>query len=170
MRRTRLWIGLPVFQIDSGERLGTVSDVFFDINHHVKEILLEREGILTGKAVVPVTDIKSVGEDAITIESIAIKADPEKNTNDFCLLNGEEALIGKDLYTEGGAILGTVADVYIGAESDNIVGYEVSDGLLADLVAGRKWLPFAQTVRIGDQIIVKADAKLSELQHNFRGE
>lgn len=166
MRKTRLWIGMPVLEIETGERVGVVVDVYFDENHKTKTLVIERAGLLAGKAAIPYGEIKSVGEDAITIDSAAVREDWQLKMGERCLLTGEDAWVGKELFTEDGSILGMVADVYIGEESDNIIGYEVSDGLLADLVAGRKWLPFVHTVQIGEQIIVKSDARLSELQAN----
>lgn len=166
MRRTRWWIGMPVLEIETGERVGVVADVHFDGNHKAKTFVIERTGLLAGKTAIPFGDIKSVGEDAITIDSVKEQEDWQLQPGERCLVTGEDAWVGKELFTEDGSLLGMVADVYIGEESDNIIGYEVSDGLLADLMAGRKWLPFVHTVRVGEQIIVKTDAKLSELQAN----
>jgi uncharacterized protein YrrD len=156
---------MPVLELETGERMGVVTDVYFDAEHHTAKLLVvERTGILAGNAVIPLADIRSVGEDAVTIETAALSEEWQAQPGVRCLLSGDDSWVGKELFTENGTVLGTVADVYIGEESENIVGYEVSDGLLADLVTGRKWLPFAHTVQVGEQIIVKSDAKLSELQ------
>lgn len=163
MRRTRLWIGSPVIEISSGERLGVVTDVLFNEGNTVCSLVLDRDGLLSGKGKVDFSNVHSVGEDAVTIESGDLIA-PANEAEPGCLLSGDDAFVGKELFTEEGNVLGVVADVYIEEDSDNIVGYEVSDGLIADLVAGRKWLPFEQTVQIGDRIIVRADSELSELQ------
>lgn len=166
MRRTRLWIGLPVIEVMEGVQLGEVVDVLFDQDPMSVSLLVKKEGALAGQATVHLADIKSIGEDAITLDSSGLLKDYEKTGDELCLFNGNQSLAGKELLTEGGTVLGTVADVYIGEETDNIIGYEVSDGLIADLVAGRKWMPFSDTLQIGDQIIVKATAKLSDLQPN----
>lgn len=165
MRRTREWIGLPVLELETGERIGVVTDVYFDSEQHTaKRLVIERTGIFAGNAAIPLVDVRSVGEDAITIEMASLCEKWQNQPGELSLVSGDDSWVGKELYTENGTILGAVADVYIGEESDNIVGYEVSDGLLADLVAGRKWLPFVHTVQVGEQIIVKSDARLSELQ------
>lgn len=164
MRRTRLWIGRPVIEISSGERIGVVSDVLFNEDNSVCSLVVDRDGLLSGKGKIQICNVHSVGEDAVTIESNELIDPPNEEEDNGCLLSGDYAFVGKELFTEEGTVLGVVADVYIEEDSDNIVGYEVSDGLIADLVSGRKWLPFEQTVQIGDRIIVKADSELSELQ------
>lgn len=160
----RLWIGLPVIELREGTRLGEVMDIVINRENRATALLIKREGLLGDKGIVELSGIKSIGEDAVTVESPEIVAACRTEEWERCLLTGDRALVGRELFTEDGMILGTVADVYIGEETDNIVGYEVSDGLLADLVSGRKWLPFTETVQIGNPIIVKAKAKLSDLQ------
>ncbi|WP_018133499.1 PRC-barrel domain-containing protein [Effusibacillus pohliae] len=164
MRRARPWIGLPVIELRNGSRLGQVVDLLFQQDNRLDALLVERDGLFAGQGVVPISDVKSIGEDAVTVESPECIRELAPQEGQRRLLCGKQALVGKELYTENGTVLGTVADVYIASQTDNIVGYEVSDGLLADLTAGRKWMPFSDTLQIGDQIIVKANARLSDLQ------
>ncbi|MFC4768191.1 PRC-barrel domain-containing protein [Effusibacillus consociatus] len=166
MKRSGLWIGLPVIEVLEGTRIGEVVDVLFDPDNHASALLIKKDGLLAGQGIVPLTDLKSVGEDAITIESADVVKEWESKEYTKCLVTGDEALTGKELYTEDGTMLGTVADVYIGTQRDNIVGYEVSDGLLADLVTGRKWIPATDVLQIGNQMIVKANTKLTDLPLN----
>ncbi|GAX90320.1 PRC-barrel domain-containing protein [Effusibacillus lacus] len=164
MRRTLPWVGMRVIELEKGDGVGKVADLLFDRNHRASVLLIDREGVLTGRGAILFADIDSFGEDAVTIESPEFVGDLEWTEGGLYLITGDNPLVGKEILTEDGNLLGTVADVYIGGETDNIVGYEVSDGLLADLVTGRKWLPYSDTLQIGEQIIVRQTAKLSDLQ------
>ncbi|BCJ86299.1 PRC-barrel domain-containing protein [Effusibacillus dendaii] len=166
MRRIGDWIGLPVVTILEGSRIGEVSDVMVDEANQICALIVQKDGFLGGMDKLPIDSVRSVGTDAVMIERAddLLPQSPDNQRPTFVCCN--KSFIDKEIVTEEGAILGTVADVYISEESDKIVGYEVSDGLLADLVSGRKWISFSETLHVGETIIVTADAKLSDLQSN----
>ncbi|GIM44662.1 hypothetical protein DNHGIG_02110 [Collibacillus ludicampi] len=155
MRRTSDWIGLPVIDLKTGTTIGKVTDVLFAHDDYAFALILERGGLLFHSRAILLTDIHSLGPDAVTIESPERIKVIENLGRYRCLMGTETRFVGKQMVREDGFNLGTVVDVYVASDSDKIVGYEASDGLIGDLLHGRRRVPFEATLEIGEAILVK---------------
>jgi uncharacterized protein YrrD len=161
MRKARDLVGLPVVELSSGEHIGEVRDVLFDGVGEFHSLLLERGGLLFSAKVLPKVGIRAIGQDAVTTESRqAIAALREELSELTSLLEGN---VGKDVLTEKGHLLGTLEDVYLDDNLNTIVGYEISEGFLADLKEGRKVMRACSKIMIGqDTVLVPDDTELAE--------
>ena len=65
--------------------------------------------------------------------------------------------IGNQVYTQGGDGRGTIEDVFIDDSTQHITGFEVSDGLFADLFLGRGSIPEQQVIVDGTDILIVDD-------------
>ncbi len=74
------------------------------------------------------------------------------------LLSGDRKLKGRPVIKASGRELGWVEDVYFREEMGTLIGYELSDGFLSDVLSGRKVLkPGALHLTWGKDVIIAPD-------------
>ncbi|MDF2722194.1 MAG: hypothetical protein K0Q59_1869 [Paenibacillus sp.] len=164
MHKAQHLIGLPVIEVRTGKQLGTAKDCVIDREWNIRGILLESKSWFSSPRYIAWEHIVNVGEDAVTVEhDQVVQERDDSDTDTFLLLDGSFKLKGLPVITVDGNSLGLIEDVYFGEKMDKqIVGYELSDGFISDLKEGRKWLPFAGTVVLGeDAVIVPASCVVS---------
>jgi uncharacterized protein YrrD len=164
MRKVRDLVGLPVVELETGETVGEVRDVMFTGEGTFHSLLLERGGLLSAARILGKGQIHSLGEDAVTVLNRAVIETFRDETGTVRgLLEGDVHLVGKDVLTQNGNLLGRVEDVYVDNELYTIVGYEVSEGFLTDLKEGRKVLRAHPDFMVGgDTLLVPEDTELAE--------
>jgi uncharacterized protein YrrD len=145
-------IGLPVFDLSAGQELGLIRDILLDKDLTFQGLLLETKGLFRRGRYIPSTFIHAIGEDCVTITDQARIA-PLPEPNELIGI-ASSALKGKSIVTEDGRFLGLIEDVYLQDEIGKIAGYEVSDGLLSDLMDGRKMVRHKDGVTIGEDAVV----------------
>ncbi|MBC8080190.1 MAG: PRC-barrel domain-containing protein [Gorillibacterium sp.] len=154
MRKARDIVGLPVIDLKTGRRIGTVKDMMFDSNWQIRCILLETKTWLTAPRAVELDDTVSLGEDAVTVQEKPINTDCPVMENAFFLFQ-DKKIIGLPILTKNGQELGLVEDVYFDEKVDKrIVGFEMSEGFLSDVTEGRKWLPFPEDALLGEDAVI----------------
>ena len=130
MRRMRDIIRLPVLDEQSGEHLGWVRDILYDEKKcTVNGIILEKDSFLTEHNLyLSRDDITSCAKDNLRVKDLDDK-----------LVTGMtwSQKVGSKVYNVRGDLRGTVGDIYVDNEFRKVIGYEISDGLFADLVDGR---------------------------------
>ncbi|MBP3951378.1 PRC-barrel domain-containing protein [Halalkalibacter suaedae] len=129
--------GLPVLSRASGEECGHMIDLIY-LNGHVSGFMVDPKGLLTRHLFLPVENVLSFGDDGIMIKSSSELKPYVKDKQAFLLRHGKRRLQGTALLTKEGEKLGLLEDVYFHEELGRIVGYEVTEGLVADLIEGRR--------------------------------
>lgn len=145
-------IGLPVIDLSAGQELGVIRDILLDRDWTFQGLLLETKGLFRRGRYIPSTLIHAIGEDCVTItDHTGIMPLQEQNH-----LIGIAAgpIKGKSMITQGGQFLGLIEDVYLDDEIKAIAGYEVSNGLLSDLMDGRKMVRHQDGVTLGEDAVV----------------
>ncbi|SFF42277.1 Uncharacterized protein YrrD, contains PRC-barrel domain [Paenibacillus algorifonticola] len=162
-------IGLPVLVIHSGKREGTIKDAIFDSHWKVTGLVLESSGWFV--SVVKTVDWNAVltcGVDAIIIsdEAAVQKTKLEQLGRTFC--TSKIQLKGMPMVTVHGVMLGQVSDVYFHPFMGTpIVGFELTDGFISDLMEGRKWLRAPEdsnAVLLGEDAIIVPAVSEAELE------
>ena len=74
--------------------------------------------------------------------------------------------MGNEVYTQGGDARGTIEDVFLDDSVEKVVGFEVSDGLFADLLHGRGTI-FRPQVMIDGKDILIVDNQVSPLDQTY---
>lgn len=149
-------IGLPVYVVETGKRIGEVQDIRLNGEWEIQGIELEGKGLFSSKIrMVPWNDIVAYGEDAVMIANNQVirETDPVDIQHTF---NGGNCKI-KDLpvLTPEGTELGKVADVYFDQKMGNtLIGLEITDGFISDILEGRKWLRLTDAMKIGEHAIM----------------
>lgn len=129
MRRTRDIVGLPVLNLKTGDQTGWVQDVVFnDETNQVVGVLLEGAHFFQSAKGIPREAVVAVGKDALTVNDVSVQEIAGTRWS---------AKVGNRVYTQGGDAKGTIDDVFLDDSMQTVVGFEISDGLFADLVHGR---------------------------------
>lgn len=150
-------VGLPVLDVVTGRRVGTVKDVLVTGTWRLRGIVLEYKSWFNSARYVEWGSLISIGEDAVIINSAA-SVRPFKSFPGTSLLNwGKTKLKGLPLVSVEGIQMGRLEDVYFSEKmEDSIVSLELSDGLLTDLQEGRRKIPVPPgAVRGEDAITVR---------------
>ncbi|MFC4600086.1 PRC-barrel domain-containing protein [Cohnella hongkongensis] len=154
-------LDLPVL-LESGKSVGKVKDLWFDEFWRLTGIVLDRYS-QTGlfrklSKIVYWKDIVHLGEDALLIRNGAAVASIRGQELLRTFHTGVVRLKDMPVYTVDGQYLGKVSDVYFRpSEGTPIIGYELTDGFLADVLEGRRklFLPDApDKMTLGDDAIL----------------
>lgn len=131
MRRMRDLIRIPVLDQHTGERLGWVKDLLFDEKDNtVKGIIVEKDALLKSQQeIIAREDVLSFGKESLVVENT-----PQADLNGTCW----SEKVGSKVFNGNGEIKGTVGDVFVDNLVQTVLGYEISDGLFADLLNGRE--------------------------------
>ncbi|UFJ38983.1 PRC-barrel domain-containing protein [Brevibacillus humidisoli] len=149
-------LGLPVVCLDSGEQIGIVRDILCDKTWRTLGIVLEEKSWFQPGTFIPFELIHAVGDDCLTVSSRGAATSMESlaDVDVLGVFTGKGCLRGKTVLTERGESLGNVEDVYFSSNWEKLVGYELSDGWIADLTEGRKRLPLAYSPVVGKEALI----------------
>jgi uncharacterized protein YrrD len=163
-------IGKDILSLAEGVKLDKVNDVVVDPEgRRVVALVISEGGFMSSSRVVPVGRVSSFGKDAVVIESaeaiIAASTDPE--LSDF--VERDDKIIGKTVYTTSGDEQGSIADIYFQEATGEVVGYEISGGLLGDAARGRSYLATEEITAIGDDVIYVEPETAATLESQVGG-
>jgi uncharacterized protein YrrD len=151
-------IGLPVL-LANGRQAGRVQDIGFDEFWRLSCIILDKR-IWFRKAVYAVdwADVAACGDDALVVSARAVLRKIPRHRLLRTFQTGIVKLKELPVYTVEGRELGRVADVYFRSpEGTQIIGYELTDGFLADVFEGRRRLILpegSEGVSLGENAIL----------------
>jgi uncharacterized protein YrrD len=157
-------LNLPVICADSGKKAGIVKDILFSIEERqVKALLLERERVSVKKRVVFLSELISLGTDAAIIDNSGCVSDMDRIAFKKSF-EDEGSLIGLKVFSKAGGEVGIVRDVIFDCRTGRIEGFEISDGLLQDVMNGRKLLPLFGKVELGKEFAVVEKEAVDEME------
>ncbi|MDD2234770.1 MAG: PRC-barrel domain-containing protein [Desulfitobacteriaceae bacterium] len=161
MRCARDIIGLPLIDINNGDQVGWVKDVVFDKDKDlVTGFLLEGAHLFNASKGIPRHAIISVGKNALMVSNFSFE-------EIFGLKWSQK--VGNQVYTKDGDVKGTIEDVFLDDKAENIVGFEISDGLFADLMEGREAI-FKQHVMVDEKdILIVVDDQVAPWDGSIKG-
>lgn len=140
---------LPVIDAQEGRELGVVIDVVLKVGaDYIAGIILKSKD---NQYLVAPTQLYSLGTDYVIIKEKGNLL--EVNSDD--LLTAQD-LIGTQVVTNKGNSLGVVKDVLL-SEDGKLNGYELSDGLVQDILTGREVLAADKKITYGNQKIIIED-------------
>ena len=155
MQKSQEVIGLSVIHLHSGKKMGVVKDILFDSSQSFVGILLEDGGWLRRRKYVPNDNIVSIGRDAVVIRSKEHILPFDESTKDWTgVCSGKKSLKGRPVLLTSGHELGIIENVYFMEEMGTIVGYELSDGWVNDVLEGRKVLKASEPLIWGQDVLI----------------
>jgi len=166
MRRRADLCGLPVVEIDSGRTLGQIADTVFDLDRGRLEGFIV-EGA-AGRVYLSFDQVYNIGANAVTVGAEAYLhpaaaspgSAPGATGTDDCPPAGRRAPLGLRVVTRGGQLAGLIDDIIFDPESGTVWGYQVTTGLLSDLVDGKKAVPLTDELVIGPDSVIVPDGGL----------
>lgn len=148
-------LGLPIYATSSGKQVGRVRDMLFDRRQRLFGLLVEGKGWTKRRSYIPVDCIAMIGLDAVTVDNEAVVQPLMAEHEDMIgVYSGKRKLKGLPVLTATGSELGRLENVYFLEEMGTIIGYELTDGLLADLREGRKALRTTERLTWGDDALI----------------
>ena len=164
MQRLQSLLGLPVLEIQTGLQIGEVIEVVLDITKaSICGIIIPGESCLAEKRGIVFEDLFSIGRDAVMVENRRVIRECKEFTAASYYLRD---FFEKQIFTETGLHLGSLADIAFDSTTGEIKAYEISDSLLTDLLYGRMIMPLPQAQTVGqDKLIVpESMAKLLQIE------
>jgi uncharacterized protein YrrD len=148
--------GLAVITLGGGERLGRLHDVIFRMpSGQIAGFLVSVGGLFAKNQFLPVSQVRSVGTDAVTI------ADPQSLSDRDQAAGPDEfearSQEGCPVLSTGGTVLGKIADVLVDTDSLTVSDFLISTGLLTNALHGKPRLPLALVQTIGKDSVVVPD-------------
>jgi uncharacterized protein YrrD len=148
-------IGLSIYRLQTGEKIGIVSDLLFNDASTFLGVLLEGSGLFKPRKYIPTEKIVSLGRDAVIVE----KGAKPLALNDIKkrwvgVLSGQRHLKGRPVLLSTGNEIGSIEGVYFMEEVGTLIGYELSNGLINDFRRGRKILKTQKPLVWGDDVCI----------------
>lgn len=162
MQKLRCILGLPVLETKSGAQIGEAQEVVLDIEKAaVAGIIVSDANWFSDAQGIYFQDVWRVGRDAIMVrdrEVVLSLSDLQQKNGVYCT----KELFDKQIYTDTGNNLGSLVDLFFDETTGEIKGYELSDGIVTDLLQGRMMMPMpqAQVVSSDKLIVPETMAKL----------
>ncbi|NMO96773.1 PRC-barrel domain-containing protein [Paenibacillus lemnae] len=149
-------IGLSVFDVENGKEIGKIHDFILDEEWNIIGFELEGKTLFSSHVkTVSWDNIEAYGEDAVMIRNEESIEKTDADQIPFTYLLGRRKLKDMQVLTEEGMLLGRISDVYFEQEQGNkVLGLEISDGFVTDLIEGRRWLPCTSEMSIGESAVM----------------
>lgn len=149
--------GAPVIDVRNGTKLGQVTETIVSPDDgRLLGFVIKQGGMLSREeAVVEIDDVRSIGADAVTVEGDEIVHRPEASQPAFQeARGGDRTLVGRKVVSQGGSLLGTVADIVLNEEARRasalVLGggvFEAGDAMSVDRI-----------VSVGPDVVIVTDA------------
>lgn len=158
MRKSKDFISLPVISLQEGQQIGTVKGLVVDpALKQVVALIIEQKGWFKEQRYIPYHKVKSVGDDAITIDRSTSVERGSGQPNIIKLLKDGIAIKGTRMVTGSGTLLGYVDEYYVDLTSGQLVGLEFTNKRLQEFLNGKAFLDIAYVETIGKDAIICTD-------------
>lgn len=165
MRRGREFIGLPVVDGETKQRLGEVCDLRFTEDGRLRALVVTAsKGLLRRERVFPVEAFERIGPEGAHLRCAAEKwvGCHEGAWGALSLAEKKGGLLGRRLVDEDGRELGVVSDVILDPDPYALWGFEVSDGILRDILDGRPIVDAGGSLIEEERIVLRGGSTLGE--------
>lgn len=149
--------GRAVVDIVSAKRVGSVDDLVLDQQTRQIVGLKFKSGLFSAAQAVPISAIKGVGEDAVTLQledqdPAALLTEPEPIMQSLPTLSH---VIGNGVVTEGGKYIGQISNVHLSLQPLVITGYDMSMG---SIFSKTHTFEITSDVHYGEKLVIIPDS------------
>lgn len=167
MKKGKEVSGLAVMKIPEGNKEAVVIDPVIDEeSSRILGFTVKKRGVLRPKRFLSLKAIKKIGNDAVTISKID---NFKKLDKEIKLLDKEKRPIDQKILTDKGQEVGRIDDVVFDEETGEILGYEISGGVVKDVLSGKSFLPALEDVEYGEAAVVIPEEMLETIKTGGRG-
>lgn len=180
MIKIRDILGLPVIYDDGSKSPGFLKDVIIDTcEKQVKAFIVEKRGIRNMITVFDFDDILDIGGGALIVKKCSDTKkygeqenfDNKEHKKEISRSNSLEKKFSDidkkkceiKVYSKNGDDLGIVKDIFFNEQTGKIEAFELSDGLIDDIIGGRKLIPLIGKYEFGEENIVVGIDSVQEM-------
>jgi uncharacterized protein YrrD len=156
-------VGKSIVSADTGERIGTVSDVLLDPQALRVLGLVVAGGVLRSEQVLPYTDVQTLGTDVVLARSGSGVVDRKEWHQQAIETIRTSTLQHMHVLTTSGRALGKIRDVVLD-DAGGVEAFEIAGSRLAGLLPTRSTLPQADGVTIGADAVLVSDETAAEME------
>jgi sporulation protein YlmC with PRC-barrel domain len=161
--------GVAVVSVPQADKLGAIEDVLLDLQqHHIGAVLLHG-GMFHGGPLVPWSEVRSVGQDAVMVDE---SKDATREAGDTSQVYGTRlsSLRGTKIVTDTGDLIGTLSGADVDTATGQITSYVVTASEGGSFFHARPLftLPPEAIVGVGRDLIT-VDAKVVDAQRDNLG-
>ncbi len=139
-------IGLPILKEDHEPLSYEIKDIIYCFkDFRILGLYLQQINSIKYTKILPYTKIKNITEEGILIYSINDIVDADEIAEIKDAINNK-SVIGYEIYSNTGEIIGVVKDALLQIRSGKILGFIMSEGLFDDLVNGYSFLPLVERI------------------------
>ena len=156
MRTTKELSGLAIIDVRDGKKLGTVGETVISPDHgRLLGFVIKSPGLLhQDESSIEIEDVRSIGADAVTVEGDEIVHRIDAMPEPFQQArSGDRTLIGRKIVTQGGSLVGKVADLVISEDERRATGMILESGMFESGDA----LPTDRIVSVGPDVVIVTD-------------
>lgn len=152
--------GLQVFSLKESKKIATITDLICDPDgHRISALTIGKHGLFANMRLVLIEDVKSIGEDAVVVESESsiknlnqVGKVIQRTVRDHLIITGTAVI------TQDGVTLGKIADISFDPKTGTVFDVEITQGPIKDVSEGRKKIRGDDIVSVGkDTTVVKGD-------------
>lgn len=148
-------IGRRVLARLEGQMLDTVKDVVIDTGQRRVVAFLVSEGrLFSAPTVIPLEKVSSIGDDVIVVVDAASAVPVDQYPMVKEILDRDDRLVGKEVYTEAGSAFGKVVDVTFELPQGNITELEVAARSSDDKPVANIGVHVGDVISIGPHAVV----------------
>ncbi len=179
MRKSRKFISMPIVSLEEGIQIGAAKNIVIDPSKmEVAAIIIDQRGWFREQKIIPYTKVRSIGDDAITIDQSSNVQRTMSLPHILKLIKENVNPVGVKVITENGTVLGVVDEYYIDEKTGKIKCFEISGKFLESLFKGKALMSADHIRTLGSDIIVvnegteahleKIDGGLNETIHSLK--
>lgn len=171
MQKASEVIGRTVVAREGGKTIGKVKEIV--LNQSGTRVLgfVIDEGLFKSDKVVAWGAVLAIGPDSVVISSPASVVKVNEAPDIKSVLDKRLNVRGTRLQTTTGKDLGKIDDYQFDETSGNVIGFELSGGVFADVFKGKSFLPTPSTLELGQELSFvgpEAEATLQDSSGNLR--
>jgi uncharacterized protein YrrD len=142
-------VGVLVISIKEGKEVGKVKEILIDpLKGKIIGMVLEGEKWYQEARVITSEAIRSLGEYAITIDSISSVSKVSSNPEIMNLLDKKIEEKTRKVITESGKLVGTVSEYFIDIQTQEIVAHELASDYI---------IPASAVLTVGEDVLVVSE-------------
>ena len=163
-------IGLPVINLSKGEKIGYVKDILIiSDTKKIKAFVIHSRNLFSKSKAILSEDIVQVGKNAVLIRDEEKFVAVQELLSSPNIRSYKEGLVNQPIYTDSGVDLGVVQDAIFNFEIGQLHEIEISDGVIQDLMEGRKFIPVSESLQLEQGIVIVESEKTHNIRDNGKG-
>lgn len=160
-------VGMPILALKEGRKVGHVHDLLVNLEHKFAAGICA-VNILKRKCSILLTNVTYTDGGMVIQDEGMI----EKSDNELSLrkkLIGVKDMLNKKVLTNKGDDLGRINDIYFDLDVGTIDAVEVTDGIIQDIISGRKIIPVIGNIVIKEEGIFISREAFEEIIESKNG-